>query len=139
MQVGDQAEGDHDSDAVGIDGGVWHSLHVIEKISDEAGDHGFADPAKGEADHGDAGATLDAVDDFIEVLVEALDDARAGAAGVDELLDAGVADADQGELRSREKRVRRHQEKDQEYAEQHEGDHLWVTLMGPILTFQRGS
>ena len=95
---------------------------------DEAGDHGFADPAKGQADHGDA--ELDAVDDFVEVLVEALDDACAAAAGVDELLDAGVADADQGELRSREKRVRRHQEKDQEYAEQHEGDHLWVILIG---------
>jgi hypothetical protein len=66
---------------------------------------------------------LNAVDDFVEVLVETLDDAGAGAAGVDELLDAGIADADQGELRSREKRVRRYQEKDQQYAEQHESDH----------------
>jgi hypothetical protein len=52
-----------------------------------------------------------------------LDDAGAGTSGFDELLDAGIADADQGELRSREKRIRRHQEKDQEHAEQHESDH----------------
>ena len=120
MQIGDQAKGDHDSDAVGVDRGVRDSLHVMERF-DEAGDHGFADPAEGQADHRDA--ELNAVHNFVKVLMEALDDAGAGAAGLDELLDAGVADADQGELRSREKRVRRHQEKDQEHAEQHEGDH----------------
>ena len=66
---------------------------------------------------------MDAVDDFVEVLMEALDDAGADAAGCDELLNSGVADADQGELRSGEKRICRHQEKDQKHAEQHKGDH----------------
>ncbi len=109
-----------DGDAVGVDRGVRNLLHEAEGFH-QAGDHGFADPAQGEADHGDA--ELHAVDDFVEMLMEALDDAGADAAGVDELLDAGVADADQGELRSREERIGRHQEKDQEHAEQHEGDH----------------
>ena len=79
VQVGDQAEGDHDGDAVGIDGGVRNSLHELQSF-DEAGDHGFADPAQGQADHGDA--ELDAVYDFVEVLVEALDDAGADASGL---------------------------------------------------------
>jgi hypothetical protein len=64
------------------------------------------------------------------MLVEALDDASAGASGFDELLDAGIADADQGELGSCEKRIRGHQKKDQEHAEQHESDHLGELLMG---------
>ena len=55
--------------------------------------------------------------------MQALDDAGADAAGLDELLNSGVANADQGEFRSGEKRIRRHQEKDQKHAEQHEGDH----------------
>ena len=55
--------------------------------------------------------------------MEALHDAGADASGFDELLDAGVAHADQGELRGGEKRIRCHQEKDQEHAEQHKGDH----------------
>jgi hypothetical protein len=64
------------------------------------------------------------------MLMEALDDAGAGAARFDELLNTGVANADQGELRGREKRIRRHQKKDQEHAEQHEGDHGRAILMG---------
>ncbi len=62
--------------------------------------------------------------------MQALDDAGADAAGGDELLDAGVADADQGEFGGGEKRICRHQKKDQEHAEQHEGDHLGAVLMG---------
>ncbi len=127
VQVSDQAESDGDSDAVSIDRGVRNFLNETERFN-ETRDHGFADPAQGEADHGDA--ELNAVDDFVETLMQALDDAGAAAAGFDELLDAGVANADQREFRSREKRIRCHQEKDQEHAEQHEGDHLGVILIG---------
>ena len=95
---------------VGVDGGVRDSVDELHAF-DQAGDHGFADPAQGQADHGDA--ELNAVDDFVEMLVQALDDARADAAGFDELLDAGVADADQGEFGCREERIGCHQEKDQ--------------------------
>ena len=44
---------------------------------DQARDHGLADPAEGQADHGDA--ELNAVYDFVEMLVEALHDAGADA------------------------------------------------------------
>ncbi len=89
--------------------------------ADKAGDHGFADPAESQADHGDA--ELNAVDDFVEVLVEALDDAGADASGVDELLDAGIADADEGKFGGGEERIGCYQEKDQKDPEQHIGDH----------------
>ena len=62
--------------------------------------------------------------------MQALDDAGADASGFDELLDSSVANADQGELGGREKRVGCHQEKDQKHAEQHKGDHLEVIQMG---------
>ena len=62
--------------------------------------------------------------------MQALDGAGADAARLDELLNAGIADADQGEFRGREKRIGRHQEKDQEHAEQHKGDHGGAILRG---------
>ena len=49
-----------------------------------------------------------------------------------ELLDAGIAHADQGEFGGREEGIGRHQEKDQKDPEQHKGDHGTV-----ILTFER--
>jgi hypothetical protein len=120
VEVGDQAESDHDGDAVGVNRGVGDLMHKTKRAY-QLGDHGFADPAEREADDGDT--ELHAVDDFVEMLVEPLDDAGAGAAGFDELLNAGIANADQGELCGGEERIRCHQEKDQEHAEQHEGDH----------------
>ncbi len=66
------------------------------------------------------------------MLVKTLNDAGSDAAGRDKLLDASVADADQGKLRGGEKRVCRYQEKDQEHAEQHECDHLWRNSDGPF-------
>jgi hypothetical protein len=66
------------------------------------------------------------------MLMKALDHAGADASGLDQLLNASIANADQGELGSREKRIRRHQEKDQKHPEQHKGDHGWV-----ILAFER--
>ena len=65
--------------------------------------------------------------------MQALDDAGAEASGFNELLNARVAHAHQGKLRSSEKRVGCHQEQDQQDPEQHKSDHGCV-----ILTFQRG-
>ena len=59
------------------------------------------------------------------MLVQALDDAGADASGFDELLDAGIAHADQGEFGGREEGVGCHQEQDQKDPEQHKGDHGW--------------
>ncbi len=93
---------------------------------DQAGDHGLADPAQGQADHGNA--ELDAVNDFIEALMKALNDARAAASSLDELLNTGIANAHQGEFGGCEEGVGCHQEKDQKDPEQHKGDHGKVIL-----------
>ena len=129
VHVGDQAEGDGDRDGVGVDGRVRNFVDEPHAFH-QAGDHGFADPAEGQADHGDA--QLNAVYDFVEVLVEALHDARADASRCNELLDAGIAHAHQGEFGCREEGIGRHQEKDQKDPEQHKGDHGRV-----ILTFAK--
>jgi hypothetical protein len=56
--------------------------------------HGFfADPAESEASHGDA--ELDAVQDFVEFVVQFADGARADASFFNELLEARVSDADE--------------------------------------------
>ena len=60
--------------------------------------------------------------------------AGAGAVGFDQLLDAGVAHADQRELGCGEKGIDRHQKQDDEYPQQHVWNHE-----GLILTFQRGN
>ncbi len=98
--------------------------------SDQARDHGLADPAESQADHGDA--QLNAVHDLVEMLVKALDDARANPSRGDELLDASIAHAHQGEFGGGEERIGRHQKQDQKDPEQHKGDHGRV-----ILTFER--
>ena len=61
---------------VGVDRGVGHFVDEAHALH-QAGDHRLADPAQGQADHGDA--ELNAVDDFVEMLVQALHDARADA------------------------------------------------------------
>ena len=127
VQAGDQDEGDHDGDAVGIKAGV---RNLAEKLLHHVGEERFTHPAQGEAYYRDS--QLDAVDYFVEVAVQFLDDAGADAAGFDELLDAGFADAHQGEFGRGKERVGCDQEQDQKHPEQHEGNHGWV-----ILTFQR--
>ena len=125
VHVGDQAERDRDSYAMSV-GRRVRKVADESEVSDELRDDRFADPAQGEAHHGDA--ELHAVDDFVEVLVQALDDARADASGFDELLDARVAHADQGEFRGREERIGCHQQKDHKDPEQHKSDHGTVIL-----------
>ena len=99
---------------------VRFPLHDRDRAH-QAGHHGLADPSQGETDHGDA--QLDTVDDLIEILVKALNDAGADAAGIDQLLNARIADADQREFGCREEGIGCHQEQDQKDPEQHIGDH----------------
>ncbi len=87
---------------------------------------------RGKADDGDS--QLDAVDDFVKITMQFLDSAGADAVGFDELLNARITHAHQGELRRREERVGCNQQQDQEHPEEHKGDHGWL-----ILTFQRGT
>ena len=109
MCAGDQAESDGDCNSVGIHQCVRDLLQELEAL-DKMRHHGFADPAQGQADHGYA--ELNAVDYLIKVAVQPLEDAGADTTGFYELLDAGITHADQGELRSSEKGVCRHQEDD---------------------------
>jgi len=55
---------------------------------DQAGDHGFADPAESQADDSDASWTP--LDDFVEMLMEALDDAAPIRPDWMSLLNSGV-------------------------------------------------
>ena len=129
MHICDEAESDGDGDRMGVDGRVRDSVDELHPFH-EARDHGFADPAESQADHGDA--QLNSVHDLVEMLVKTLDDARANPARSDELLDASIAHAHQGEFGGGEERIGRHQKQDQKDPEQHKGDHGRV-----ILTFER--
>ncbi len=129
MHISDQRKGDRDGNAVCVDGEVWQPMNELHSF-DEAGDHRLTDPSEGQADDGDA--ELNAVDDLVQVLVQALHDARANPSGFNELLDASVANAHERELGGCKKRVGCHQEQDQKHPEQHKGDHGTV-----ILTFER--
>src|SRR5580692_1860058 len=131
VHVRDQAEGDHDRDRVGVDRHVRKALHELQAAY-QAGHHGFANPAKGQAD--DCDAQLDAVDHLVEIRMQPLDHAGADASGADELLNAGIADADQGKFRSGEEGIGCHQEKDQKDPEQHVSDHgrLILTNRGQL-------
>ncbi len=81
----------------------------------------FADPAQGQADYRDS--QLNPVNHFVEVAVQFLDNAGADTAGFNELLDAGLADAHQGEFGRGKEGVGCDQEQDQEHPDQHKGDH----------------
>jgi len=106
---------------MGIDGYMRSSL--AEKPFDYAGEQWFANPAQGEAYYCDS--QLNAVDHLIEIAVQFLDNAGADAPGLDELLDAGFANAYQGEFGRGKERVGCDQEQDQKHPDQHESDHGW--------------
>src|SRR5581483_11662686 len=111
--------------SVSVDENMGDSLQELEALN-EMGDHGFADPTEGEADHGYA--QLHPVDDFVQIAVQPLQDAGADAASAYELLDAGFADADQRKFGCGEEGVGRHQGYDQQDPEQHKCDHLRVNF-----------
>ena len=100
MEVGDDGEAnDHGAD-VGVNDGVGQ---VFDPAVDHFGGYRFADPAQGEAAEGDA--ELDCGEEAVEVLLEAADGAGSGDSGSNELLDAGVAHGDEGELGSHKEGV----------------------------------
>jgi hypothetical protein len=89
---------------------VRDTLQELEALN-EVRDHRLADPAEGEADHGDA--ELHTVYDFVQVAMQSLQNARADAARSDELLYAGLTDADQRKFGSGKESVGRYQGYDQ--------------------------
>jgi hypothetical protein len=127
VQASDQDEGDADGDPVGVNVGM---RNLAEKFLNHVGQQRFANPAEGKANYCDS--KLNAVNHFIEIAVQFLDDAGADSSGLDELLDAGFANAYQGEFGRGKERVGCDQEQDQKHPDQHKSDHGL-----PILTFQR--
>src|SRR6185312_2548590 len=117
----DETEGDADGYAVGVNQDVRDTLQELEALN-EMGDHRLADPAQGEADHGDA--ELHTVYDLVQIAVQSLQNAGADAAGPNELLNTGLTNADQRKFSSGKESVGRYQGYDQQDPEQHKGDHL---------------
>ncbi len=123
FEVGDEREGDDDRDGVGVEDGVgWKRVERVRGESeDDLGDGGFADPAEGET--GDGDAELDCGEELVDGVLEFEGGAGAGTAEGDELLDAGLADADEGELRSHEEAAGQDEEGHHDQAEEHPFEH----------------
>ncbi len=81
------------------------------------GDGGFANPAEGEAGEGDA--ELDGGEELVDGVLELVDGAGAGTSVGDELLDAGLTDADEGELRGHKEAVGQDEEGHGDRTEEH--------------------
>ena len=118
VEVGDEDEGQRDGDGVSQDGGV---IAATYRQLDQGGQGGLANPAQSEAGQGDT--ELDGAEQLVHALVQLADGAGADAAGLDELLDAGVADADQGKFRRHEEGIGRHQQQDGKHPQEHISGH----------------
>src|SRR6202451_390448 len=127
VQAGDEDECDADGNPVGVNLRVGD---LAERFREDTGQHGFADKTESQAY--DCDSQLNTVDYFVEVSVQLLDNAGADAPGFDQLLNAGFANADQGEFGRGKERVGCDQEQNQKHPDQHKCDHGCV-----ILTFQR--
>ena len=80
--------------------------------------HGrFADPAEGKASYGDS--ELNGREKLIDAVLELKRRARAGTPQSDELLDARLANTDEGELGSDEEATGQNEEGHHHYAEKH--------------------
>ena len=123
FEVGDQREGEDDGDGVGVEDGVGGER--VERarceVEDDLGDGGLADPAEGEA--GDGDAELDGGKELVDGVLELEGGAGAGTAEGDELLDARLADADEGELGGHEEAGGQNEEGHHDHAEEHPFKH----------------
>ena len=123
FKVSDQAEGQDDRDGVGVKDCVGRERVQPDafKVEDDLGDGGLADPAEGESSDGDA--KLDGGKELVDGVFELEGGARAGPAKRDELLDAGLADADEGEFGGDEEARGEDEEGHDDYAEEHPLEH----------------
>ena len=122
IEVGDEREGQGDGDDVGVE---MPMAEAAERLLDEAGDGGLSQPSQGEAAEGDS--ELHRGQEVAHVFLQAADDAGTGFALGDELLDARLADADEGELRRHKEAVRQNQEHDGEAVEEEKLRH-WLRV-----------
>src|ERR1035437_7467630 len=115
VEVSDEGEAEGDGDDVGVDEGVSLGEGQCANPSHEGGGgQRLRDPAEGPGAAGDAerdgGGNV----------------AGAGDGGGQHLLDAGVADGDQGELGGHKEGVGQNEQADSDELEQGETGHLWM-------------
>jgi hypothetical protein len=119
---------------VGVDASVGRKRGqpTVGEAEDDVGDSRFADPAKGEAGEGDS--ELDGGKKLVDGVLELEGGAGAGTSEINELLDAGFADADECELRSHEEAGGQDEEGHHDHAEEHPLKHLRsVVQLGQLL------
>src|ERR1035437_5496989 len=125
VEVSDEGEAEGDGDDVGVDEGVSLGEGQCAHPSHEGGGgQRLADPAEGQGAEGDA--ELDGGEKVVQIALQAADGAGAGDGGGQHLLDAGVADGDQGELGGHKEGVGQNEQADSDELEQGETGHLWM-------------
>jgi hypothetical protein len=122
LKVGDEGEGYGDGDEMGVDAGV---RDVADPGLEQVGDDGLADPAESEAAEGDS--ELHCGQEVVEVLLKMAYEAGTGPALRDHLLNARLANADQGEFGGNEESVTQDQHEDGDAAEKQEFEHREAT------------
>ncbi len=103
---------------VGVSLGEGQSAHPAHE---GGGGQWFADPAQGQGAEGDA--ELDGGEKVVQIALQAADGAGAGNGVGEHLLDAGVADGDQGELGGHKEGVGQNEQADGDVLEQRETVH----------------
>ena len=123
-------EGENNRDGVGVERGRVPEVRetMPRRTEDDAGDGGFADPAKGEC--GERDPELDRREELIDGVLELECGAGTGAAKGDELLDAGLADADDGELCCDEETVGQDEKGHHDDAEEYPLEHRCSVTSG---------
>ena len=106
VHVSDQAECDRNGDGVGVDRHVGHAMHELQPSTRRAT---MGSPIQPRVRLAMVMPSCTPFTTSSRFLVEALDNAGADASGFDQLLDARVANADQGKLGRREKCVPCHE------------------------------
>jgi hypothetical protein len=123
FKVRDQGEGHDDGDGVGVEDGVGRK--AVQRAScyveDGFRDGGLTNPAQGEAGNGDA--ELYGGEELVDGVFELEGGSGAGAAERNELLDASLADTNQGELRGHEEACGQDEESYHDHAEEHPFKH----------------
>ncbi len=100
MHIGDEAKAEGDRNQAGVDTRIRQRPHPAGK---QRSGQGFADPAEGQG--AERHTELDGRQKIVQILLKAAHGAGSGGAGGKHLLDAGVADRNQRELRSHKKAV----------------------------------
>src|ERR1700722_16606529 len=90
---------------------------ATHEIEDDLSDGGFANPPKSQA--GDCNAKLNRRKELIDGVFELEDRTCARTPQRNQLLNASLADADQGELRSHEEAAGQNEKGHHDYAEEH--------------------